>query len=349
MPRQRTQVVMTFPPKGINVVVPRARQTPDTCVNCLNVRAFDTQEERIRGGLRPGLSKYVSSQIDGSNRIQDINYAVTVLNAAPNTSSLFIRDVRAMAISNGTVAWFSSSTVNAANTSGNTTLNSSAPFIFSAQLFGSIYITDGFGYKIWVSANNTTTDWTPTAGTLPGDPPNTSGRLIEMWRSRIVISGLRTDPHNWFMSKLGDPLDWDYAPATVTEIQAVTGGVGNVGKMPDVINCMIPYSDDLLVFGCDSSIWLMSGDPQAGGRLDLISDTIGMAFGRPWCKSPEGVLYFFSSRGEVYQMIPNGSPPQSLTEDTIDPLLKNTDLNTTFVRMAWNDEEDGFNLWLTTL
>ena len=34
----------------------------------------------------------------------------------------------------------------------------------------------------------------------------------------------------------------------------------------------------------------MTGDPAAGGRLDRVSGITGIAFGRPWCTDPAGVL-----------------------------------------------------------
>jgi hypothetical protein len=169
-----------------------------------------------------------------------------------------------------------------------------------------------------------------------------------MWRSRLVLAGLASDPHNWFMTKLGDPLDFDYAPATTTEIQAVTGGTGVVGKVGDVINAIIPYSDDVLLFGCDHSIWQMTGDPAGGGRLDCVSDTVGIAFGRAWCKDDKGAVYFFSTRGAVYQYRPDRGLVD-LTEGTISPEIIDTDLNSTLIRMVYDDAQGGVHLFMTPI
>jgi hypothetical protein len=345
--REPKEIFLRFPVKGINVSVPRTQQPPDTCIDCQNVRISDTISNRDRGGIRPGMSKYVTGAFNGSNRIQDINYATVIANSTPAANSLSYRSIKNVAVSGGTVIQFTTSTKTNATASGSQTLSNTVPFIFSSELFGKLYYVDGTSYKIWVGANNTTTDWTPSAGSLPGTDGTVAPRLIEMWRGRMVLSGLRTDPHNWFMSRLGDPLDWDYAPTTVTETDPVQGGVGIVGKVGDVINCMIPYSDDVLFFGCDHSIWQMAGDPQAGGRLDLLSGTVGTAFGRPYCQDPHGTIYFFSSRGNVYKMAGGGSNPESLTSDSIEKLLTNTDLNTTYVRMEWDEDQYGFHLFLT--
>ena len=348
MARESKNIALPFPVRGINVMAPRVAQPESTCVDALNIRIFDQLEGRARGGMRPGLSKYTPSQINGTNRVQDLNCATVIKDVAPSSCSLGVRTVVAVAVSAGVIHTFDDTAVSAASASGSRTLSATAPFIFSAELFGRVYYTDGESYKIWVGANNTATDWTPSAGSLPGTDGTVTPRLIEMWRSRIVLSGLRTDPHNWFMSEVGDPLDWDYSPATVTEIQAVQGGVGVVGKVGDVINCMIPYSDDVLIFGCDHSIWQLSGDPQsAAGRIDLLSDTIGMAFGRPYCVDAAGTVYFFSSRGHVYSLERGTGSLTPMTVNVIAPLLSETELDRTFVRMAWDDAQQGFYLFIT--
>jgi hypothetical protein len=347
MARALAPAVLGFPKAGLNVVAARGQQPVGTCVNCLNVRVFDNLEDRARGGIRPGLSQYISNTFEGGGRIQDINWVTLIKDAPPNTTALYIRETRPIAISNGSVQWFGSFGVNTANTLGNSTLSNTAPFILSTGLYGDIYITDGLDYKVWNGETNISVDW-PISNTsvLPGDPGNTACRLIETWDGRIVMAGLRTDPNNWFMSAKGDPNDWDYSPQVTTELQAVTGAVGIAGKMDDVINCLIPYSEDILIFGCDHSMWQMSGNPMSGGRLDNISHNIGTPFGRPWCRDPEGNIYFFSNRGDVYMMPPYGAKPKPISE-AIHPLLKTTDLNTNFIRMEWDDDAHGCKVWIT--
>jgi hypothetical protein len=350
MARERGHTLKEFPVGGLHVISSRVNQPPRTCVNCRNVRAFDLLEDRARGGIRPGLKKYLTNTFSGAGIIQDINYVTLVRDADPATGSLYVRDTRAVAVSNGAIQWFQRSNVVNTAVNGTKQLYAAAPFIMSTDLFGKVYYADGRNYQVWDGGTNEASDWTLTAGTLPGTPgntnTNTSGRLIETWDGRVVIAGLRSDPHNYFMSAKGDPLDYDYAPANSTELQAVTGGVGVVGKVPDIINAMIPYSDDILIFGCDHSIYQMSGNPMAGGRIDNVSTRIGMPFGRPWCKDPEGNVYFFSSLGDVYKMPPYGAKPAKVS-DAIHPLLKDVNLNTTFVQMEWNDAYEGVNLWLS--
>lgn len=350
MARDRQQVLLKFPMKGVVVTRMKNLQPEETCQDASNVRPFDMIESRSRGGSRPGLTKYSSAR-SSANRVQDLNY-VTILSNSLSATSLSRRTITPVAVTNGVIAKFNTTAFTNATVSGTQALGNATqvPFAFSTELFQRLYYCSGFGYKIYVGANNAAIDWSPSAGSLPGDQGNNVVcRLIEQWRGRIVLSGLPTDPHNWFMSKLGDPLNFDYAPATETELDAVTGGSGFVGKVPDVINAIIPYNDDVLIFGCDHSIWMMSGDPQAGGRLDLVTGTVGMAFGRPYAQLPDGTLMFMSNRGSVYRMAPGGGKPEGVTADNIDPLITNTNLNTNLVRMMYDESEDGVHLYITPL
>lgn len=338
MSREKKQQLFRFPMKGIHVVGMKNEQPEGTCYDALNVRPYDTIEGRARGGSRPGLTKYCSNTA-GAFRVQDLNY-VTAISTSLVATSLSRRTITPVMVADGVIKTFSATTVTNASATGNAVLGNAAqsPFAFSTELFQRLYYADGRAYKIFVAANTSAIDWTPSAGTLPGDQGNNiTCRLIETWRGRIVLSGLASDPHNWFMSKLGDPLDWDYAPATETELDAVQGGAGFVGKCPDIINCIIPYNDDVLLFGCDHSIWMMSGDPQAGGRMDLVTNTVGMAFGRPYTQLPDGSLMFFSNGGSVYRMAPGQGKPESISRDSIDPLISNTNLNTHLVRMVYDE------------
>ena len=252
MARKVSEALLSFPLRGINITSPQDEQPEGTCVNCQNVRIFDALEGRARGGIRPGLVKYNSSLISGANRIQVIEYATTVANTGPPTSGVGQRTIYSGAVANGVITRFDTgSTVANATASGSRSLSATAPVIFGAELYGSVYYTDGISYKIWVAANNTATDWTPTAGSLPGTDGTRVARLIVMWGARLVLSGLPSDPHNWFMTRIASPLDFDYSPLRQSEDQASAGDVGVLGKMGDVITCLIPYNDDILLFLCD--------------------------------------------------------------------------------------------------
>ena len=225
--------------------------------------------------------------------------------------------------------------------------------IFSTQAFSKVYFVDGENYCLWNPVANTFDYWIPTAGNLPddvvGDGIADSGkgaRLICTWRGRVVLSAAGDDPHNWFMSAVGDPLNYDYSPTDQSESQAVAGNNSSAGLIGDVVTALIPYSDDLLLVGADASLWRMTGDPMAGGRIDLVSDVTGVAFGKAWCKDPEGFVYFFGQMGGMYRMAPGGIP-ERLSNTRLERRLQNVDTGANIIRMVWDHTMQGVHLTIT--
>jgi len=172
--------------------------------------------------------------------------------------------------------------------------------------------------------------------------------LIAIWGGRVVLSGLTTDPNNIFMSAVGDPFDWDYSPAVQTVQQAVAGNVtSGYGKNSDIVTALIPYTDDILLIGGTHSIRKFVGNPAEGGINANVTDITGIAEGKAWCQSPEGVIYFFGSRGGVYKMEPEGGIPSRITALTIDEKLANINLDNNVVRLIWDDRAIAVRIYIT--
>ena len=227
-------------------------------------------------------------------------------------------------------------------------LERNAPVIFSAQLGTNLFYADGRSAQYYKGSTRAMTTWTPTAGTLPIDSSSKRPTLIENWRGRIVMSGTEQDPAEWYMSKVADPFDWQYAPDALTETQAVAGVNSPAGKAPDIVKCIIPVSDDILIFGCDHSIWQLTGDPMLGGRMDRVSDGMGTPWGRPWCNDSSGQFYVFGTRGGVYR----GSPGQGvtkITEGRMEERMNDINLDTNLIRLVWNERERGVHVIVTPL
>jgi len=335
---------MPWPVGGLVDVVAYENQPRGSSVDLQNVRAFEPATGRARGAQRAGLAKYSSARI-ADGQVQEIGHVVA--RAVPTgQTALTQRTIVPYVITNGTVATFNTSSTTTA-TNGSGALSTTAPVIFSSQLDGVVYFADGANEKQWTASTNTVAAWAESAGTMPVSSGNRP-RLIETWRGRIVLSGVKGDDHNWFMSKMRDANNWDFAPGTATATQAVAGNQQDAGKSPDIINGMIPFSDDVLVFLGDHSVYQMTGDPAESGRIDALSTSVGGAWGRAWCLAPDGSAYFFGSRGGVFRLVP-GSKPQNITQGSIEERLVDVNLNTSLVRLAWNDREKGVNLFITDL
>jgi hypothetical protein len=171
-------------------------------------------------------------------------------------------------------------------------------------------------------------------------------RLLALYRGRIVHAGFEHEPHSFYMSKVGDPLDYNTA-ATPIQTAAVKGTLADFGGPPDVITALIPVSDDVLVFGGGSSIYRLVGDPASGGERELVTDRTGIVWGDAWTKDPFGNIYFFGTNG-VFRMNPRtNDPPQSLTQDKLAATMRAIAHTTHEVKLEWDNWYDGLNVYIT--
>lgn len=230
--------------------------------------------------------------------------------------------------------------------SGGQAWSASKERIFSAQLEGYVYYADGIAYYRYSGASDAVEIVTASAGSLPADSQGRVATLVERWNGRLVWAGVKGDRHNWYMSEKWDGTNYDYSPSPRTSIEAVAGNNSPLGLIGDVVTSMCSYSDDLLVFGCDHEIWMMAGDPADGGQLLRVSDQIGFAPGRPYCKHPDGTLYFFATRGGVYSMVPGSRKPEPVSQQ-IARRLRDIDVGANEISMGWDDRAQGLYVHVT--
>ncbi|MHB1950114.1 MAG: hypothetical protein ACYCQK_01415 [Acidiferrobacteraceae bacterium] len=353
MARANGYAAIPWPVGGISTYRSFTGQDAGTCYDAQNVRGYDPTTNQLRGAQRCGTSKYVAGQLNGTNFVQAIDHVsiAKVVGGALGPSGF--RSLVGVAVAAGNVGQFTRTGGYTGSTNGTAALSSTSPYVGTAVLFSTVYFADGVNWKYWDAASNTVSAMVATAGSLPTDSGGYAPRLICQWRGRLCWAGLPDDPQNWFMSRQFTPLDYDYSPASVTNQnsqQAVAGNNSEAGQVPDIVNTMIPYSDDILVFGGDSSIWQMTGDPAAGGQIDRISDTVGMAFGVPWCKDAYGTVYFWGSRGGLYAFhpIPGATAaPVRLSSMRVDEALLSVDMSQNIVRMAWDDRFQTVMIFVT--
>ena len=279
------------------------------------------------------------------SRYSSSNAAVYMLNPENTTSK---RQSRAVAIAGGVAYGFDDQAWISVTNGG--TYDAPAfdlgEDIYSTQHGGLLFYTDGVNAKYYDGDANELKTWNTTTGTLPIDSKSRRPTLIENWRGRIVMSGTAGDPQEWYMSKLGDPFDWNYSPVTTSEIQATAGANAPAGKAPDAIRTIIPVSDDILVFGCDHTIWQMTGDPMMGGRLDLVAEGVGTPHGRPWCQDGSRRFFLMSNNGTVWQGMA-GQGITKISDGKVEERLQDVNLDTSLIQMIWNSQQHGVHLFVT--
>lgn len=353
-----------FPKAGVDRSGPFGRQPvrpveggdyARTCRVGVNCRGYEPRTNRARGGPRPGTAKWIASRPAGEEWVvQELTVVAGVGYPPPGggmgEQSQSGRTVTVVAVSEGQVRVASPG--DTAWTTPTNLTGEDPPLNFTGVMFSAannqrLYFADGTNRVYYQASDNTLRAWSATAGTMPEDSEGNRHRLICTWRGRTVVSGLLKDPQNWFMSAVSDPTDWDYSPASVTPTQAVAGNNSSLGLIGDVVNSLIPYSDDVLLFGGDHTLYLMRGDPMAGGTIDLVSDTIGTCYGMPWVKDPYGNVWFVSNRPALYTMVP-GQQPQRVS-GPVEQLLQQINTGTSGVRLAWDDRFQSLHVYVTPL
>lgn len=223
----------------------------------------------------------------------------------------------------------------------------------SAQLGTNLFFVDGFNYVYLNGPENHVHTWVAEAngGSLPLDSAGYPARLICTWQGRIVLAGFLTDQNQIWLSAINDAFNWNTAPSPPPATNLPNAAMAvqlteTVSGIPSgTVTALVPYNDDVLVVGYAHEIWMLQGNPAAGGAMQLVSDSIGMAWGAPWAKGPDGTLYFMSSRTGIHAMVP-GSAPQRISQQ-ITPLLNQINTGTTTIRLAWDDQDQGLHVFIT--
>lgn len=210
-----------------------------------------------------------------------------------------------------------------------------------------LYIADHTGgggttkIKIYNPATNALADMTASAGTAPVDCP-----LICRFRDRIVVGG---PDHQWYMSKMGDPTNWNYSADVGDVGRAIAGQSSSAGTIGEPLRAMITHSDDYLLFGCMSSLWLLMGDPACGGAIHCLSRNIGIIDKGAWCYGPSGEVYFVSLDG-LYTLLPGaGQIPQSMSRDKMPKELCNIDPTAYRVLLQYDVQRRGIHIFVTPI
>jgi len=324
-----------------------------TCQTGVNVRAFDRLGRR-RGGSRAGQSRYLATRPGGVRWVtQHLATIVTTGDASVAQLSNSGRKVRLLAVSQGNIYWTEpEGTVwnSTTNNSGATPPLNITGVMYSTACVQKRWFVDGTNYVVFDPRTNIVNRWEATSGSLPYDSSGRPAQLICTWRGRVVLARLFLEPQNWFMSRVMNPLDYNYGSNSNDSAQAVAGNNSPMGQIGDAVTSLIPYSDDVLIFGCDSSIYAMRGDPYHGGSIDLVTKRVGMAFGVPWAMDPQGRIFFFSSTGGVYAMSPNSRADSVVRiSQPIEQMVQAVNTGTHNVIMEWDDVGQELHVWVTKL
>ncbi len=225
---------------------------------------------------------------------------------------------------------------------GSGLLDTSARYISATSVYQSVIATDGRRSVIYQpGVDGQVRLYKATRGSVPEGVQLWTNYLGRAWCART-----KDDPHFWAASALEDIFDWDFFSPPLRSDMAVFATTSRAGRAPDMINALVSYRDQMLVVGCDASIWYLAGDPMSSNaQWQLASEETGMAFGdKSHCIAEDGTLYFFGSRGGLWAFTSAG--PRPITTETIDRRLANVDLQTHFVELQWNWRAQGIHIFV---
>jgi hypothetical protein len=329
---------LRFPIGGLNKRLGYQWQSPYTTPSALNVWPDEAIAGRERGGSRPGLEKARSTQLGSGNPTRLLS-EVRYVNSGTLTD-LLIASANGVLYKDGGSSWTSI-------TSGVTL--ASNRMLTAAEHLQKLYIAGDNNASrrlcVYDPSANTLALVTASAGTVP-----VKCTLVCRWNDRLVLAGDTDNPHLWYMSKQGDPTNWDY---TVTNSVAAAVAASNspAGRLGEPIQAIISHSDKCLIFGCRSSIYILRGDPLQGGSLDLLNDSVGIIGPAAWCYDRDGFLFMLTNDG-VYVMPPGcGSNPSSVSREVLPEELLGITANPTEweVCMAYDLRFRGVHLFCTNI
>jgi len=167
--------------------------------------------------------------------------------------------------------------------------------------------------------------------------------LVSTYLDRLVF----VDGRVWYMSRQGDPTDWDYGADVGDRGRAVAGVTSDAGQPGDEIIALASRGNDYLVMFARQTTWVMRGDPAAGGVLFNISRNYGCVDSYAFCHGDEGEIYFLSKEGLCVLADGVGSRPTPISSEALPNELRNFDASTTLVSLAFDVRYRGVWIFLT--
>jgi hypothetical protein len=178
---------------------------------------------------------------------------------------------------------------------------------------GGNQITDSDGNPIIVSTGEGVIHSSGNALSVepgPDAPPSHPAQCI--YRDRLI----RPEGGVIYASRQGDYANWDYGVDISDVGRAFVIQLSEAGEIGSDVVALVPHKDAYLLAATSDTLWVVQGDPTAGGGLRNISRDVGMVGATAWCRDHLDRYYFLSSHG-LYTVGADGSGLQALSEDVI--------------------------------
>ncbi len=322
MPAQ--SIELTFPVGGVQRKTSSkagASTSPPTTPWACNVRTEDAIDRRLRGGSRPGLTKYTAT--DYGAVISDI--ASLKLSSASGVSErlIVLADTQLNVTNNG---------VNVAN--GSAAVPSSGFLVTGQQ---KAFVVTSSGVVSIDPKTGTVGNLATTAGTQPAGC--TFGAI---YRDRLILSG---EDNAIYASRLGKYTDWNFGVDQSDTLRAVAFQLSLSNEIGAKPTAMIPHKDSYLICATERSLWVVRGDPVTG-ELSRISENVGIVSSRAWCRADDTIV--FLAKDGLYRINADGSNLTQLSPQSVPDELRNVNTSTTQVSIGYDYDRLAFYVFLRT-
>lgn len=178
-----------------------------------------------------------------------------------------------------------------------------------------------------------------TGGTFP----SSENAIITTYRDRLVWAVGSV----WYMSRVGDAGDYNYAADVQDAGRAVAGTNSDAGLPGDPITGMVPVGYDFLVMFGEQTTWVLRGDPAFGGQLFNLSRKVGCVSPDAWCYGPDGSIFFLSKDGLYVVPSDLSQPPASISDQRMPEELKALDGENYDTALAYDIKNNAVVIFVT--
>lgn len=310
--------------------------TSKTLIDQYATPAEITLANIIDGTFAVGVQSTKDTTVSGGTNADTIK-SISIYQAQSSPSNISRTSLQLIGVADTFTYTGDPTTMTQVTNSASFPVDGDALFLAAATLFNYTYIVDGTQKPLKLNlATDQFETFTEDAGTAPDDC-----NIACAWRGRLVLSGSTDDPQNFFASRAGDPLDWDYSQEDPTA--AFAGNAAQSGRIGQPIHALIPISDDLLVVGCEQSMWVCRGDLADGGAIDQVTDFAGIASSTSWTRGPDGAIYFVGPRG-FFKMDPTATTVEEISQQTYPQFFQQINRATSYINMIY--DSDRYGIWV---
>ena len=313
----------------------------------VNCRPEDPIAKRLRGGSRPGLVKFCDTKL-GTDITDLLALNVSSASGAETLVAAVVDDVLAVLdVGTGTVTY----------PTGLLETDSGADGIFNDEGTHQLLIASGSvaapcflvarGQMVYaISTTGVTTldvktglmnTLVATAGTVP-----TGCTFGCVYRDRLVLAG---GDNAVYMSRQGDPTDWDYGADVEDAGRAVTFQLSEAGKVGGLVTALVPHHDAYLLAATANDLWTVQGDPAASGTLRSVTSDVGIVSQAAWVETTIGLVFLGSH--DLWRVGPDGGGLENLSKGKMPDELRNMDYEPATITLGWNQDEAGVYLFLS--